>query len=228
MTDDSGAAGVPSWRLVMFPCQPAKLHCLLPQRRSGVPPWPGLALSHGGGHRLPGEAAARSASAGGTLMPSITHDRPAAWLCRHRRRAIPLPASRNCMRSPPAGGAARPCRLGPAVAPGPGRTRLAVWDRAMPLRTPHATRSPSRAAPRLGRNNVGDRALAEHLIMSRDHRGGPDAGLCEQEVLDFPRVDLLVAAVDHVIGPAGPETARRLCFVSLAGPQPGWRSSPAA
>ena len=41
--------------------------------------------------------------------------------------------------------------------------------------------------------------------MSRDHRSEPDAGLGEQNVLDFPRVDLLAAPVDHVIGPAGQE-----------------------
>jgi hypothetical protein len=56
---------------------------------------PGSPLSHGGGHRPPGETAARSASASGTLVPCITHDRPAARLRLHRRRPIPLPASRN-------------------------------------------------------------------------------------------------------------------------------------
>jgi hypothetical protein len=52
---------------------------------------PGLSLSHGGSRRPPGEAAAWSASAGGTLMPRITHDRVLAWLGLHRWHPTPLP-----------------------------------------------------------------------------------------------------------------------------------------
>jgi hypothetical protein len=57
--------------------------------------------------------------------------------------------------------------------------------------------------------------------VSRDHRGGPDAGLSEQEVLDFPRVDLLAAPVDHVVGPPGQEQVAVLVEVAqVAGVEP--------
>jgi hypothetical protein len=57
--------------------------------------------------------------------------------------------------------------------------------------------------------------------MSRDHRGGPDAGLSEQDVLDLPRVDLLAASVDHVIGPAGQEQVAVVVEVAkVAGVEP--------
>ena len=57
--------------------------------------------------------------------------------------------------------------------------------------------------------------------MSRDHRGGPDARLGEQDVLDFPRVDLLAAPVDHVVGPAGQEQVAVLVEVAqVAGVEP--------
>ena len=50
--------------------------------------------------------------------------------------------------------------------------------------------------------------------MSRDHGGGPDTRLSEQELLDFPRVDLLAAPVDHVIGPARQEQVAVLIEVA--------------
>ena len=57
--------------------------------------------------------------------------------------------------------------------------------------------------------------------MSRDHRGEPDAGLGEQDVLDFPGVDLLAAPVDHVIGPAGQEQVAVLVqMAQVAGGEP--------
>jgi len=59
--------------------------------------------------------------------------------------------------------------------------------------------------------------------VSRDHRGGPDAGLGEQDVLDFPRVDLLAAPVDQVVGPAGQEQVAVLVEVAqVAGVEPAF------
>jgi hypothetical protein len=43
------------------------------------------------------------------------------------------------------------------------------------------------------RDHVGDWTLAEHLVVGTDHSGSLHTRLGEQEVLDFPRVDLLAA-----------------------------------
>ena len=85
---------------------------------------------------------------------------------------------------------------------------------------------PARSGPaRSGsRDHVGDRTLPEHLVAGRDHRGGPDPGLGEQELLDLPRVDLLAAPVDHVVGAAGQEQIAVLVQVAkVAGLEPAVR-----
>ena len=71
------------------------------------------------------------------------------------------------------------------------------------------------------RHHVGDRPLAEHLVDRADHGGRADAGLGEQDLLDLPRVDLLAAPVDHVVGPPDEEqVAVGVQVPEVAGVQP--------
>ena len=54
-----------------------------------------------------------------------------------------------------------------------------------------------------GRDDVGDRDLAGVPVRAADSRGGGYGGVSQQRILDDPGVDVVTAADDEVLGPAG-------------------------
>ena len=72
-----------------------------------------------------------------------------------------------------------------------------------------------------GRDDVGHRDLAGVPVGAADGRGGGDAGVAQQRVLDDPGVDVVAAADDQVLGPAGQgHEAAVVDAAEVAGVQP--------
>ena len=72
-----------------------------------------------------------------------------------------------------------------------------------------------------GRDDVGHRDLAGVPVGASDGRGGADGGVAQQRVLDHPGVDVVAAADDQVLGPAGEvHEAAGVDAAEVAGVQP--------
>ena len=72
-----------------------------------------------------------------------------------------------------------------------------------------------------GGDDVGDRDLAGVPVRAADGHGGADRGVAQQPVLDDPGVDVVAAADDQVLGPAGQvDEAAGVDAAEVAGVQP--------
>src|SRR5271165_3608786 len=72
-----------------------------------------------------------------------------------------------------------------------------------------------------GRDDVGDRDLAGVPVRAPNGHGGADRGMAQQPVLDHLRVDVVAAADDEVLGPAGQgDEAAGVDAAEVAGVQP--------
>src|SRR5208283_3046424 len=70
-------------------------------------------------------------------------------------------------------------------------------------------------------DDVGDRDLAGVPVGAADGHGGADRGVAQQRVLDDPGVDVVAAADDEVLGPAGEvDEAAGVDAAEVAGVQP--------